>query len=275
MKMTRAEWRYLQKIALDHPYYDTHKLPLTEAEAKAIVKANNVMTGREFVDSIYEKLGMTRPPREKKRFERLRGVAGLFFVPMIRRIAIAVLVIILITVFFAATPTGRAIAEEVRQYVVRLFDKNAVGSRESEETPLRFSEADLKFDELPDGADSVIRADSFEAFTKETGKTPVVLPLPCEWIEYDLHDGVTLHATYIVSGTKIHTNQWWEFGEEIITTCTRPFQSHPLHESVYYSVDETDGTVYCIVSMEDSELLVVAQRGVDIDELITLIAEAL
>ena len=51
MKMTRLEWRYLQRIALDHPYFDTHKLPLTEKEAKAIVKANITMTGREFVDS--------------------------------------------------------------------------------------------------------------------------------------------------------------------------------------------------------------------------------
>jgi hypothetical protein len=61
MKMTRLEWRYLQKVALDHPYFDTHKLPLTEKEAKAIVEANNRMTGKEFVDSIYAKLGMTRP----------------------------------------------------------------------------------------------------------------------------------------------------------------------------------------------------------------------
>ena len=35
MRMTRLEWRYLQKIALDHPYFDTHKLPLTDKEAKA------------------------------------------------------------------------------------------------------------------------------------------------------------------------------------------------------------------------------------------------
>ncbi len=46
MRMTGLEWRYLQKIALDHPYFDTHELPLTEKEAKAIVKANIKMTGK-------------------------------------------------------------------------------------------------------------------------------------------------------------------------------------------------------------------------------------
>ena len=99
MKMTRLEWRYLQRIALDHPYFDTHKLPLTEKEAKAIIEANNTMTGREFVDSIYAKLGMTRPEEKKDRFAWLHNIGELFTVPPIRKIAIAVLVVVLMTVF--------------------------------------------------------------------------------------------------------------------------------------------------------------------------------
>ena len=86
MKMTRLEWRYLQGIALDHPYYDTHKPPLSDAEARAIVQANNTMTGREFVDSVYAKLGMVRPVKEKERLAWLRSIGGLFSVPSIRRI---------------------------------------------------------------------------------------------------------------------------------------------------------------------------------------------
>ena len=77
MKMTRLEWRYLQRIALDHPYFDTHELPLTEQEAKAIVEANVTMTGREFVDSVYEKLGIVRPKEEKKRLVWLRSIGEL------------------------------------------------------------------------------------------------------------------------------------------------------------------------------------------------------
>ena len=60
-KMSKREWKKLQAIALDHPFYDVCSPPLSEEEAKAIVDQNNTMTGKEYVDSIYEKLGIPRP----------------------------------------------------------------------------------------------------------------------------------------------------------------------------------------------------------------------
>ena len=60
-KMTKEEWKRLQAIALDHPFYDVYDPPLTDEEAKAIAAQNIKMTGKEFVDSIYAKLGMPRP----------------------------------------------------------------------------------------------------------------------------------------------------------------------------------------------------------------------
>jgi hypothetical protein len=59
--MTREEWEELKAIALDHPFYDVYDPPLTDEEANAIVAKENKMTGKEFVDSIYQKLGMERP----------------------------------------------------------------------------------------------------------------------------------------------------------------------------------------------------------------------
>ena len=61
LRMSKSEWKRLQKIALDHPFYDVHPLPLSEEEARAIVDRENKLTGKEFVDSIYAKLGMKRP----------------------------------------------------------------------------------------------------------------------------------------------------------------------------------------------------------------------
>ena len=63
-KMSKREWKKLQAIALDHPFYDVYPLPLSEEEAEAIVAQNITMTGKEFVDSIYAKLGIPRPDRK-------------------------------------------------------------------------------------------------------------------------------------------------------------------------------------------------------------------
>ncbi len=63
-KISKREWKKLKAIALDHPFYDAHPLPLSEEEAEAIVAQNITMTGKEFVDSIYAKLGILRPNRK-------------------------------------------------------------------------------------------------------------------------------------------------------------------------------------------------------------------
>ena len=63
-KVSKKEWKKLKEIALDHPFYDVYPLPLSEEEAEAIVAQNNTMTGKEFVDSIYAKLGIPRPDRK-------------------------------------------------------------------------------------------------------------------------------------------------------------------------------------------------------------------
>lgn len=64
LKMSKS--KKLQRIALDHPFYDVHQPPISEEEARAIVERENKLTGKEFVDAIYAKLGMERPERTSK-----------------------------------------------------------------------------------------------------------------------------------------------------------------------------------------------------------------
>ncbi len=141
---------------------------MTEKEAKAIVKANIGMTGRELVDSIYAKLGMTRPEEKKDRFAWLRSIGELFTVPPIRKIAIAVLVVILMTVFFAATPTGRAIAESVIQFIVTLFEDGTIFIKQNEDKAsivLIDNTTDGESFEHQDSQTIIEYVDSFESFT--------------------------------------------------------------------------------------------------------------
>lgn len=276
MKMTRLEWRYLQRIALDHPYFDTHKLPLSEKEAKAIVEANIKMTGKEFVDSIYVKLGMTRPQREKKRFTWLRSIGELFTVPPIRKIAIAVLVVILMTMFFAATPTGRAIAESVIQYIATLFEDGRIvvneGANENKLILLEDYIATNDY-EQQDGEMKIVYVTSFDDFIKATGKTPMILPLPYMelYYEYDeLVDYLELYSTYYSKEGMIITYQIWNV-EDMVTSSLTGYSAYDADETIYYSIEEETGHIYCKKLIEDSLFTVSSEGDYSLDYLLKLL----
>lgn len=276
MKMTRLEWRYLQRIALDHPYYDTHKPPLSDAEARAIMEANNTMTGREFVDSIYAKLGMNRPVREKKHFAWLSNIGELLTVPPIRKIAIAILVVVLMTVFFSATPTGRAIAESVIQYITTLFNDGRliVNRNDNVSTSILLDGEDTTSNERQDeesSQDSFVFVDSFEIFEMNTGKTPIILPLPTTAIYYEYDetiDYLSLHSTYETQNGRIEAFQVWN-AEELISSTLTGFSSYKEDDAIFYSTE--GGKIIVQKSLEDSVFGLIAIGNYSLDELIDLI----
>ena len=265
MKITRLEWRYLQKIALDHPYFDTHKLPLTEKEAKAIVEANNRMTGKEFVDSIYAKLGIPRPQEEKKRSAWLRNLGELFTVPPIRKIAIAVLIVVLLVTFFAATPTGRAIAESVIQYIATLFeDGYLIIERNNREMTLVVVDTKDPSNEIEshDNESNNVYINSFDDFEKATNRIPVVLTLPCKQLYYDYDrsiDLLTLYAEYETPLDNIVTIQNWSVNEAILSTNTG-YQKFDKDKSIYYSY-ENEGYISISKVFNDSYIIIISTNG--------------
>lgn len=280
MKMTRLEWRYLQRIALDHPYYDTHKPPLSDAEAKAIMEANNTMTGREFVDSIYAKLGMTRPVKEKKRLAWLSNIGELFTVPPIRKVAIAILVVLLMTVFFAATPTGRAIAESVIQYITTLFEDGKLSvNRSNNDVTLAFIDSTytendgIVREDLNDIAIHEMHISTFDEFTKATGRNPFVLPLLYTELYYtydEVDNYLDLSVTYeTVKGT-ILSFQIWNV-EDLATTTSTGFMTYDADEAIYYSIEEQEGYIYCQKVLQDSIITISSNGLYTLDELIHML----
>lgn len=274
MKMTRPEWRYLQKVALDHPYFDTHKLPLTEKEAKAIVKANVRMTGKEFVDSVYAGLGMTRPTEEKKRFAWLRSIGELFAVPPIRRIAIAVLIIMMMTVFFAATPTGRAIAESVIQYITQIFqDGSIVWYRSNgEKTLISKNEpnpSDLSDDDVYEYYYSdVHNINSFDEFVQQTGKTPYVLPLQCAKLYYYEQDGyLALFAEYTSPNGVVAAIQFWG-NETLLSQSATGYTAYSEDDTILYSMDEEHCCIDCVKIFEGSMIHIYGEGSFTLDSLL-------
>jgi len=276
MKMTKLEWNYLRKIALDHPFYDTHKPPLTDAEAEAIMRANNAMTGKEFVDSVYAKCGMTRPPERKKRFPLLSGIGELLSVPPIRRIAIAVFVFILLTVFFAATPVGRTIAEEATQFVVRLFGREMTVIPEEMIGSEAVSEAKP---ELPSAEYDVNRnADPREGiamFTGLTGREPLVLEgLTMEKVLCCPDGSETLITVYRTeNGGMVFVNEMWNPDVAIYFISDGVFRTMPDCGDLYCAVDESDSTLTYVALLPDSIVHVFLNGDVDRESVLSALLD--
>lgn len=280
MKMTRLEWRYLQRIALDHPYFDTHKLPLTEKEAKAIVEANIKMTGKEFVDSIYAKLGMTRPQGEKKCFTWLRSIGELFTVPPIRKIVITVLVVVLMTVFFTATPIGRAIAESVIQYFATLFDDGRLvvnqGSYQNSIELIENTDNSDDYEKLENQI-AIVYVDTFDDFTIATEKTPITLPLLHKELYYEYDetiDYLALYAVYEMAEGKIITYQIWDVDDWASSTSMGfiPYDTLDSNNDIYYSIEE-DGKIDIKIIKKDSVFTIVSKGNYSLDDLIKMLKE--
>ena len=246
MKMTKTEWKYLQRIALDHPYYDTHKPPLTEAEARAIVAANNTVTGAAFTDGVFQKLGMTRPAASPTRFDRLRGLCA---VPRVRRIAIVLLVVALLTVFFAATPVGRAIADSAGRFIVRLFENEITVTPTDDPKPEAESAQPAVSYRVCRDEDP---REGFARFIEQTGYEPFMPGgLKLESVSWSAEDSDLIVSVYRPGNDRrVVVSQEWELAMEL--HFPGAFRRSADESNLYCATDEEDGGQSYVMLLNDS-----------------------
>ena len=211
--------------------------------------------------------------------------ATFFRVPAIRRIGIIAIALILIVVFFAATPIGRSIAENVYRHFAAFIDKGTlvihpsdrepeivVINNEDDVLPVPEGEADyVEQDESDDTADYVY-LNSFDEFTEAMGKTPFVLPLPVTELFYvydDFLDYLDLYAAYEVPNGKIVTFQIW-CEEDLFATTSTGFKAYDPDGTLFYSIEE-DGSIACVKILEDSVLTVSSQSTYSLEDVIGLL----
>ena len=265
MRMTKIEWRYLQRIALDHPYFDTHPLPLSEKEARDIVKANNRRTGREFVDAIYASLGMPRP--EKRSLSWLSVIGDLFTVPPLRKLSLSLLMAILVIFFLTATAPGKAFADSVAQYITTLWEDGRLWMRRSngpEETG----------EEKEDTAPYAVQPSSVDAFLQDTGKTPLILPISPQQVYYEVDDFVgelTLYAVYDTPKGRLITSQIWG-AEELLLSTDTGYEQYDADGSIYYSY-EGDNKLIITTYREDTCFTLIARGDYSLQQLVDMITE--
>ena len=261
--MTIFEWYYLRRKATDHPFFDAHPHMLSKKESDKAIKESAHMTGKEFMDSIYAQAGMERPQPQEKKIAKPANILSCITLPPVRKIIIVVAALILITLFFTVTPTGRAMADNMIQFVLKQFGGNILLN-----TPISMNE----------DADSAIFAASnvnspsfsLKQFYDKTGFKAVQLSLECKSASFDEESGdYYLISKYVTKeGLHIFLTQEWNILSGNASTTNSIFQIYPNSiPSLMYSIDSTDNSIYAILTLDDSVLYLRTESGISIDEL--------
>lgn len=274
--LTWIEKKQIEKIAFDHPFFDTHGTVLSKKEAKAIIHSAEMRkSGTEIVTEACDRAGVPRPDFVDNHYTVFENLKEVIAIPAIRRIGIIAIALILLIVFFAATPTGRAIAESVIQYIATLFDDGrvVVNQSDKETTMVPLDTApDSEGDKILEQENSDVFVNTFEDFTTAMGVQPTVLPFQHTALKYyydEFADYLRLRAEYETPKGTIITTQYWNMLDLAFAT-EAGYTVYDADPSVYYSCDY-DGTLNIVKIYEDTIFLIVVENGYTVDEIISLL----
>jgi hypothetical protein len=274
--LTWIEKKQIEKIAFDHPFFDTHGTVLSKNEAKAIIHSAEMRkSGTEIVTEACDRAGVPRPDFVDNHYTVFENLKEVIAIPAIRRIGIIAIALILLIVFFAATPTGRAIAERVIQYIATLFDDGrvVVNQSDKETTMVPLDTApDSEGDKILEQENSDVFVNTFEDFTTAMGVQPTVLPFQHTELCYnynEFNNYLVLHTEYETPKGKIITFQIWNAADMALTTLNG-FTICDADSSIYYSFED-NGSINVMKLYEDSVFGIVAENNYTLEEIISLL----
>ena len=167
--------------------------------------------------------------------------------------------------------------ESVMQYIVTLFDDGRIViNRNDNGSTLDLINVDDdgtdgEQDESNDTATYVF-LNSFDDFIKATGKTPLVLPLPCAGLYYTYDEAIDyleLHSKYEINNRKIVMYQIWNVEDSLVFSLTG-YTKYNSDGSVFYSI-EKEGKISILIILDDSYSGIVSEAGYTMDELIKML----
>lgn len=241
--LTTFEKKRIEKIALDHPYFDTHAPLLTKREIASIVKEGSHKNGYQVIAEVMAELGITYVPAKHKKRSFGEALRDMSFVPSFRRSVALGLLCLLLVLFMTFTAPGRAFAEEVYSFVIDLVDgmlsaRNTIPTQGHETIDFTAIPVDLKTpQELSCTIDYPIIAsqDTLVAFEYES-ETPEVLTIVSQYHATKPHTYTILQEIY---GPNIS----WGVG---IDAQTDSIKVETTSGIVLYLNQSDDGTAYAI-----------------------------
>ncbi len=148
--LTAFERKRIERIALDHPYFDMHAPLLTKKELRTILAQDPRKTGSQVVAEVKKELGIAYAPATQKKRTLAEALRDASFVPSFRRTVVLAVLSLLLVLFMTLTVPGKALAEEVYSIIVNYINSTLKARSTSSST----SQSNWDFLSLSDEIDS-------------------------------------------------------------------------------------------------------------------------
>ena len=120
--LTAFERKRIERIALDHPYFDMHAPLLTKKELRTILAQDPRKTGSQVVAEVKKELGIAYAPATQKKRTLAEALRDASFVPSFRRTIVLGIFCLLLVLFMTFTVPGKTFAEEVYSLIVNYIN---------------------------------------------------------------------------------------------------------------------------------------------------------
>lgn len=141
------ERKRIDRIALDHPYFDTHAPLLTKKEIRGILSHKPQKTGPQVIAEVKRELGLNDVPVAQQKRTLMDALRDALFVPSFRRLIVLSTLCIILALFMTLTAPGRALAEEAYSIIID-FINGSFGARNN--VPIGDLN-DIDYSALPNG----------------------------------------------------------------------------------------------------------------------------
>lgn len=280
-------WLIQKKILLDHPYFDFKDVVLTRKETEHIYDSG-FPTFKEMIDSA--KLRFNLPLEAwasfdeviATRFTNSKQAGRKGFVIKNMRLAVVVMVLLLVISFFTLVPFGRALAVDFFEMFMRVIEgRIKITTQNSDYERYEFVNLKAEQYEKDDESDTdlideniVIFYPDIKEFVAKTGYTPVTIAadwLKCQSIQSfnDKDQGLTLTVKYTTEDgfLVVVTQRWNDKQNMTVQVEDAIYRKASILGSIelIYAIDPVDGSFNGIALLDDSLLMIGAEKGVDID----------
>ena len=267
--LTTFERKRIERIALDHPFFDMHPQLLTRKELRAVLSQGPRRYGPQVIAEVRRELGMISAPdcQNKRTFaEALRDAS---FVPSFRRTVAVVALCLLMIFFMVFTVPGRAFAEEVYSIVIEFTDGlfgayNNIPSENSAVPDFTSLPQDIgTLQELAELLNCPLYAcdDELIGFEYDVESSSVLVVTS----RYETENG----QSYAICQEYYGSSTFW--GASVEAERNSVQVSTPIGIEMYVDQSE-DGTVYAI-GFHEMYMIYVSSRDISTEDLKTILHE--
>lgn len=133
--LTAFERKRIERIALDHPYFDMHAQLLTKKELRTILAQGPRKPGPQVIAEVKNELGIAHAPETQEKRTLAEALHDASFVPSFRRMVVLSIFCLLLVLFMTLTVPGRAFAEEVYSIIVNYINGSLRARNSSPSSP--------------------------------------------------------------------------------------------------------------------------------------------